>query len=217
MAEGSRVESVSNEFPDASAKPGCAVNRTEPLLAAVQREFPCFRLRRKNTSILCRTIDACLRILTLGKQSRFMTEYFTVLGETLYLAPCWDTMDDRQKYVLLCHERVHLRQRKRYGNFGITFLYLIPILPMGLAWGRARLEWEAYEETLRATAEVYGFDALVSSRLKENLIRRFTGPDYGFMWPFPNQVAKWYEDALDKIRTEANHQLDLDRKPEGHR
>jgi hypothetical protein len=88
---------------------------------------------------------------------------------------------------------------------------------MGLAWGRARLEWEAYEETMRATAEVYGFDALVRSRLKETLIRRFTGPDYGFMWPFPKQVAKWYEVALDRIRTEAIHQLDFDRKPEGHR
>jgi hypothetical protein len=146
-----------------------------------------------------------------------MTEYFTVLGETLYLAPTWDSMDDRQKYVLLCHERVHLRQRKRYGSLGITFLYLLPFFPMGLAWGRAKIEWEAYEETLRATAEVYGIDGLVRSGLKERLISRFTGPDYGFMWPFPNQVARWYEIALDRIRTQGMNNSDLDMKAEGHR
>lgn len=199
-----------------------ASTRTESILTSIEREFPRFRLCAKENSRLCRWIDVCLRLLTLGKQSRFMTEYFTVLGETLYLAPAWTSMDDRQKYILLCHERIHLRQRKRYGSLGLTLLYLLPFFPMGLAWGRARIEWEAYEETMRATAEVYGIESLVRSDLKDRLLRRFTGPDYGFMWPFPKQVAKWYEMALDRIRTQAMNQSDvdrqsLDRQLEGHR
>lgn len=175
---------------------------TAKLLTSIEMEFPKFRLRAKSDSPVCSAIDRCLRLLTLGRQSRFMTHYHTVLGETLYLAPTWETMDDRQRYILLRHERIHLRQRKRYGAAWMAFLYLVPLLPMGLSWGRARIEWEAYEETMRATAEVYGSFALERSGMKEFLVARFTGPDYGYMWPFPNQVAKWYEAALEKIRTQ---------------
>jgi hypothetical protein len=188
--------------------------RTAELLIAIEQEFPRFQLREKAGSRLCLLIDRCLRYLTFGRQSRFMTEYFTVLGETLYLAPTWESMTDDQRYVLLCHERVHLRQRKRYGSLGMTFLYLVPILPMGLALGRARLEWEAYEETLRASAEVYGIESLVDDNLKKRIVARFTGPDYGFMWPFPNQVARWYERALVKIQSPNANNADL--KAEGH-
>ena len=41
----------------------------------------------------------------------------------------------------------------------MAFVYLVPFFPLFLAWGRARLEWEAYVETIRATAEVRGLDA----------------------------------------------------------
>jgi hypothetical protein len=175
------------------------LTRTSELLSAIQQEFPNFRLYPKSSSRLCAVIDRILRGLTLGKQTRFMSEYHTVLGETLFLAPSWETMDDRARYVLLCHERVHLRQRRRYGSIIMTWLYLVPFVPMGLAYGRARIEWEAYAETLRATAEVYGIEAILRPGLKEHLVARFVGPDYGYMWPFPKQVARWYEEARTEI------------------
>jgi len=208
---------MAEEFPTGKSLAKPHVTYTPALIQSIQDEFPRFRLQNKDISKLCRLIDLSLRVLTLGRMTRFMTDYFTVLGETLYLAPTWESMDDRQKYVLLCHERVHLRQRKRYGSAGMAFLYLVPFFPMGLAWGRAKIEWEAYEETLRATAYVYGFDALLRSGLKERLVARFTGPDYGFMWPFPNQVAKWYERAIDRLRTQGKNHPDSDFKVEGHR
>ena len=47
----------------------------------------------------------------------------------------------------LRHERVHLRQRERMGDVGMAFVYLLPFFPLFLAYGgRARIEWEAYEE-----------------------------------------------------------------------
>lgn len=170
----------------------------------------------KTGSTLCRAIDQCLRLVTLGGQSRFMTQYHTVLGERLYLAPTWDSMSDSQRYILLRHERIHLRQRRRWGSFLMTYLYIFPIFPLGFALGRARIEWEAYEETLRATAEVYGPQSLRDSGLKECIIARFTGPDYGYMWPFPNQVARWYEAALAKIQAQAISCNPHDSKDEGH-
>ena len=78
----------------------------------------------------------------------------------------------------------------------MAFLYLIPLFPLGLAYGRARLEWEAYTETLRATARYRGFAAARSPQLRDEIVRRFTGPDYAWMWPFPKQVNSWYDEVL---------------------
>jgi hypothetical protein len=108
-------------------------------------------------------------------------------------------MGDIDRVILLRHERVHLRQRRRYGAFGMTFLYLVPFFPLGLAYGRARIEWEAYEETLRATAELLGLDAARSSQLRAHIVQRFIGPDYGWMWPFERSVQAWYDQALANL------------------
>ena len=65
----------------------------------------------------------------------------------------------------------------------------------------ARLEWEAYAETLRVTAEVFGLDAARDPRLHEEIIGRFTGPDYAWMWPFPSVVRRWIEECLRELET----------------
>jgi hypothetical protein len=154
----------------------------------------------KRGDLLSTIIDRVLRIVTFGGQDRYLSEYHTVLGDTLYLPEAWDHMSDAARLVLLRHERVHLRQRRRYTLVGMAIIYLLPIFPVGLALGRALLEWEAYVETLRATAEVYGPGALESPSLREGIIRRFTGPDYAFMWPFRSQVERWYARAVAEIR-----------------
>lgn len=162
--------------------------------------FPRFRLVPKQDDRLSHCIDRLLRAVTFGRLNRYLSDYFTVIGDTLFLAPSWDSLDDRARYVLLCHERVHLEQRRRYGTLGMALLYLLPILPIGLALGRARIEWEAYRETLRATAEVYGLEVLDSDEFRMRIIRRFVGPDYGWMWPFPRTIARWYDEALRELR-----------------
>jgi hypothetical protein len=173
----------------------------DSLLAEITDEFPKFRILHKCQSRWMRVIDICLRLLTLGRQSRFMTLYHTVLGETLYVAPTWDMMRNHERIVLLRHERIHLRQRKRWGSIGMAVIYLIPIFPIGLAYGRARLEWEAYQETLLATMEVHGLESACDIRLRETIVRRFTGPDYAWMWPFRKSVESWYDRYLEKLRT----------------
>jgi hypothetical protein len=178
------------------------VTSFERLLADLLVEFPRFRLVPKRDSRLSDVIDRCLRLVTFGRQTRYLTEYHTVLGDTLYLAPIWDSMDERARYVLLCHERVHLRQRRRFGTLGMALIYLLPIFPLGLALGRARLEWEAYRETLRATAEMYGIEAACDPKLRASILGRFIGPDYGWMWPFPSTVGKWYDAWVNCLRNQ---------------
>lgn len=179
-----------------------AESHLEDLLGAISREFPRFRMVEKRDDRLSRAIDRLLRLVTFGGQDRYLTEYHTVIGNTLYLPEAWHRLTERERIVLLRHERVHLRQRRRYGFVGMALLYLLPLFPFGLALGRARIEWEAYTETLRATAEVLGMEAAESPALRTHIIRRFTGPDYGWMWPFPRQVERWYDRALAEIRQE---------------
>jgi hypothetical protein len=83
------------------------------------------------------------------------------------------------------------------GDLAMAFVYLVPFFPLFLAWGRARLEWEAYVETIRATAEVRGLDA--ARALREEIVRRYVGPDYGWMWPFPRSIRRWFGEVIAEL------------------
>jgi hypothetical protein len=187
-----------------SAQPSSAERfpESERLLDSIREEFPAFRIVSKESSALSRAIDLALKLLTCGAQRSYMTHYHTVIGDTLYVPSAWAQMSDVARVILLRHERVHLRQRRRYGFALFAFLYLIPVLPLGLAYGRARLEWEAYRETLRATLELCGRAALADGVLRAEIVRRFVGADYGWMWPFPSQVERWIDQALRELDAE---------------
>jgi hypothetical protein len=86
------------------------------------------------------------------------------------------------------------------GDVTMALVYLLPIFPVFAAWGRARIEWEAYVETIRATAEVYGLDA--ARALEPEILRRYVGPDYGWMWPFPAVVRRWFGKVIAELEAE---------------
>jgi hypothetical protein len=174
--------------------------RSAIYLDALRREFPRLRLVPKRGDRFSHVVDLALRVLTLGGQSAYLTGYVTTMGQTIYLPVGWDARSDLQRYCVLRHEAVHLRQFRRYGRVGMALVYIVPWLPIGLAWGRARLEWEAYAETLRATAEVYGGGVLDEPALRAHIVLQFTGPAYGWMWPFPRAVNGWYDAVVAELR-----------------
>ena len=171
------------------------------LIAEIAREFPGFRLVPKRTSRFSVAIDWALKLVTLGAQRAYLTRYHTVIGKTLYTPDTWATTAEIDRVIVLRHERIHLRQRRRYGLPLMAFLYFVPFFPLGLAYGRARLEWEAYAETLRATAELCGIDRARDAALRAGIVKRFTGGDYGWMWPFRGQVERWYDGVLAELKT----------------
>ena len=176
-----------------------SVERSGQLIREITEEFPSFRIVSKEQSRFSRLIDIALRLVTLGGQNQYLTHYHTVIGNTLYVPSSWKSASDVDRAILLRHERVHLRQRRRLGTALMTFLYLVPFFPLGLAYGRARLEWEAYTETLRATAELCGVEAARSSSLRQKIVERFTGSAYGWMWPFRRQVNRWYDRVISEL------------------
>jgi hypothetical protein len=176
--------------------------RHQRLLDDIRAEFPDFELRAKRDSRLQRAIAVALAIVTLGGQRRYLTSYHTVLFGKLWVPEAWETMDDDARTILLRHERVHLRQRRRMGDVAMTLVYLLPYLPLFLAWGRARIEWEAYVETIRATAELRGLPA--ARALEGEIVRRYVGPDYGWMWPFPSTVKRWFAEVIADLEAEGS-------------
>jgi hypothetical protein len=176
----------------------------EAFVAELRREFPRFRIVDKQGDRLSHWIHRALVVVTLGGQRRYLSDYHTVLGDTLYVPEGWRHTSATGRIIVLRHERVHLRQRRRHTLVGMAFIYLMWPLPLGLAYGRARLEWEAYQETLRATFELCGEAALRAPALRERIVRQFTSGAYGWMWPFPRVVGRWYDAAVEKIAAEGS-------------
>jgi len=54
-------------------------------------------------------------------------------------------------------------------------------------------------ETLRAVAEIEGLDAAKDPAFQDQIVQRFTGPDYGWMWPFPRTIRRWIEGEIEAI------------------
>ncbi|MEM9873993.1 MAG: hypothetical protein AAF928_03810 [Myxococcota bacterium] len=168
-------------------------------MAELGSEFPRFTVVAKEGNVLSRAIDVALRVVTFNQMRTYLTRFHTVIGDTLYVPPGWDTMGPRDKVILLRHERVHLRQRRRYGFIGMAIAYLLLPLPLGLAYARARMEWEAYAETVSATMELCGPRAARSPSLRAHIISQFTSANYGWMWPFPRAVGRWYDDLMVEL------------------
>ncbi len=170
-------------------------------LRAMQLRHPELRFVKKEGDTLSHLIHVLLIGVTLGGQRSYLSDYVTTLGSTIFLPAKWDNCSVVHRYVVLRHEEVHLHQFRRWGFSVMALLYLLPIFPLGLAWGRARLEWEAYAETLRATAETAGLPAARAPRLRQHIVRQFTSASYGWMWPFPRQVNRWIDEELARMES----------------
>jgi hypothetical protein len=172
---------------------------TDRLIDEIIREFPRFRIIRKDLAWTQRAIDRLLRLVTLGAQSSYLSSYHTTLGQRVYVTPDWEELPDECRYVTLRHEREHLRQFRRFTFVGMAVLYLLLPLPLGLAWCRARFEMQGYAETIRASAEVYGVAHVQRPVFREHVVRQFLSGAYGWMWPFRRSVERWY----DRVAAEA--------------
>ena len=174
----------------------------DALMVELRQRFPRLCFVDKRDDAFSRLLDALVRVVTFGGNSAYMTRYVTTLGQTIYLPADWSERSEQTQIIILHHEAVHLEQFRRYGKLGMAVIYLFPILPLGLALGRARIEWEAYAETLRATAEIEGIDAARDAELREHIVQQFVGPAYGYMWPFRRSVERRIDAELAAIESQ---------------
>jgi len=168
--------------------------QVQALLAEISAEFPSFKVVAKPDSWLMKAINVALIALTLGMQRAFMTGFITTIGYTVYIPTGWIDSDPLGFTVTLRHERVHMRQRAKYGMFLFSVLYLLAPLPVGLAYFRAKFEREAYLETMNAWAQLSP-DPDSVSQLVPGIVSYFVGPSYLWAWPFRKTVTGWFQAA----------------------
>lgn len=163
------------------------------------------RIVKKCDSLLHRVIHHALVVVTFGGMRSYLDGYQTTIGRTIYVTADWDDRDPLERYCTLRHEAVHLRQFRKFTLPGMALLYLFLPLPLGVAYFRSRFEMEAYEESIRAAAEVYGPEHPRCAAYRERVVNQFTGPSYGWMWPFRRAVERWYDGVLATLpAAEAN-------------
>ncbi len=174
------------------------MSRYEDLLVELRREFPRFRVIAKSSSRFQRAIHRALTIVTFGGMRGYLDDYVTTIGQKVYVCRDWDARTDDARWATMRHEAVHLRQFRRWTLPGMAFLYLLVPLPVGLAYFRMRFERAAYEETIRCEASLYGLD-YVRGTLRDHVLEQFSGPSYGWMWPFRRSLERWYDAQVARL------------------
>ena len=167
-------------------------------LAELEASYAGLRVILKSESRFCRLLDRLVRILTFGGQDRFMSQYVTTLGRRIYVPDDWLESPAAYRYCVMRHEAVHVRQFQRYRWPAMIVLYCLLPLPTAFS-GRAWIELPAYRETLTATWQIYGERAAREPELLDRIVRRFTGPDYGWMWLRGGAIRRALERHLDAL------------------
>jgi hypothetical protein len=170
-----------------------AGDRLAVLQGELEAEFPRFRIIRKPESRFQRAIHRLLVVASFGQMRAYLDSYHTTIGQRVYVTGDWEEMSRDRRYLVLRHERVHMRQFRRFTPVGFALLYLLLPLPIGLAYFRARFEMEAYAESIRGAALIHGRAHVLEPAFRRRILAHFTGPDYGFMWPFRRALERWYD------------------------
>lgn len=134
------------------------------------------------------------RVLRVLRRRGWAMSAMTV-GRTIWMDPGIIGTDCGGQ--VLRHEAVHVRDQARWGFLFFLSYFLLPVGPSFRALWEAR----AYRETLRyiATHAPWERDWAV-----DWVTSRFTGPSYGFMFPFPRWVRRWCEKVLEDARVGAD-------------
>ena len=170
----------------------------EAFLVKMRAELGPIKIIEKEHDVLSHAIAKALFILTLGAQNSYISAYTTVLGHRIYVPKGWHDWSAQSRYLTLRHEIIHIRQFKKFTWPGMILLYGM-VFPVGLAFGRAWLEWQAYKETIIATFELYGLEAVEDTRFQEHIVEQFASGAYGWMWPFPRHVRSMIQDVVAQL------------------
>lgn len=173
-----------------------------------------------------RILSAIVMLLTFGMVN-LLEKFWVTFGNVVYVPRRVDQKGKvyrygdlpYEDYVVLSHELKHVEQYARLGftsfkggrALGVVvfeLLYIFLFFPIGLAYGRYRLEREAYLAGIIAARRI-GYDEWASRHYSkppqpqlEKAIRACsTSPWYLWPWPFPKSVRQWFEAAL--LREEA--------------
>lgn len=181
----------------------------DQLKAEIAAEFPDFKVVRKAESLLMKAINFLLLIITFGQLSKFMTKFVTTIGVTVYVPNSWEVYTEIDRMIVLRHERIHMRQKRKYGMFLFSLLYVFLPLPGAFAYYRRKFEQEAYEESMWALAELapMGLDILSTDSYRNAMVKHFTSSEYFWTWLPRKVIEDWYDATHKKISLVHKHAI----------
>jgi hypothetical protein len=166
-------------------------NKFNILWERTQQEIPNAKLVHRQDSWFMRTISWFLtKVLRLNKD---YCDFGTTIFSTIYLPHSWLIMNDQEKYKLLRHELIHLRQFRNWpfsflgrpyfwyvNALFVSFCYIF-VLPV-LFTMRAKFEKEAYTQSLLVDYEAGRLQNLAYRAHTFGLmVRQFTDSTYAWM------------------------------------
>ena len=60
----------------------------------------------------------------------------------------------------------------------------------------------AHGDTVEWRCPTCGEPGTIEGKAREQIVERFTGPDYGWMWPFRSMVEGWYDRVVNELQAE---------------
>jgi len=178
----------------------------DALWASVKKEFPKTEVRLKDHWTQT-AIHYFLLIISFGQQKKYLTDYITVIGWTIWVPSKWEGRPAEAKWSILAHECMgHMRQRKRWTRTIFRIAYLFLPMPLLFAYCRYCFEREAYAFSMLA-AWLRGGDAGLM-RLQERAVKELTGPMYIWTWVIKSQVKAYFDAVAEKISTQFHPEVD---------
>lgn len=198
------------------------------LSRSISARVPGFKIRYKNESKWQWFLS---RLLFFIRGNRYMTEFTTTLGNTVWFpSEKWVRENYWKAFKVLAHEYVHLLDRRRYPRlfelmymfplwivlpafasiaaiyspwFLFALVFLVALLPWP-AFTRANLEMRGYSMSIAINMWRYGS---IKQETRDWIVEMFTGWDYYRMWPRAAEVHAWIRNtedlvlAIDRVKT----------------
>lgn len=189
----------------------------EKYLTEVRKDYPNIQLKPKTSSWFMKTVSWIFKKTSISP--RFMEDYYTTLGDTIYMPEIAYKIDGERLLQVIMHECLHIKDYHKnkilytifygfpqifaplfiLGFLGFLwsplfymFLFLLCALPLP-AYGRYYYEKRAYRVSV-LFGKFYNYSEENMSELREWVIKNLAKQYYYFTWPFPSMIEKDFKD-----------------------
>ena len=166
------------------------------LLVDIKKEFPEFAVINKRYSKFSQMLG---RLTFWNKE--FNSRYTTTIGPKIYVNYSWDERTPKERYSVMIHERIHMRQTQKYGLLAFFLVFGLVPAPLKLAYYRMKWEMEAYRIGIYLTYKKGGRKAVLSEKYRNYLLDQFCGPFYLWMWYSERYIMKWLLKIVRQIES----------------
>tara|TARA_S200002703_G_scaffold144842_1_gene138766 strand:- start:180 stop:818 length:639 start_codon:yes stop_codon:yes gene_type:complete len=183
------------------------------IMSAIEYDFPDFKIVEKQNSKLMRILS---KVLFFNK--KFMTNYVTVIGNTVYVpSKQWVKDNPYAALEVFCHEWVHMKDNRELGPL-FKFLYLTPqifsLMSLFSLWS-GNLWWLLcliyllpMPSLARSELEMRGYAVSMAVRWwvleqepdYERISKYFTSSAYYWMYPVKSGVIQDLEENFERIK-----------------